>query len=267
MNTTLILNPCDFLTTFSLLIHKIEYDKVHHQRVNKYYLNGRAGFLSRKVQINLLNVFNNIKNRNIRRLIIIVVVLKVEDVLVNTTIERDGVLLKVQYVTLDNLINRLEANKNPYEFISEFAHKLFAVQAAYTLYVFKWVTWGSLVANLANLNITLTGGLSNKRHLDSPLSIRHNSYLLALFNFDSWALQHCIWYDNIDKDIALPRFDFKGTQTGVKYHKDGSISIDTRRHLDVLKNSVGNDDSTMKADNSPPDFTILDSEENLISSK
>ena len=106
MNTTLILNFCDFLTTFSLLTQKIEYDKVHHRRVKKNYLNGRAGFLSRKVQINLLNVFHN-KNMNLRRLIILVVVLKVEDVLVKTIIKRDGVLLHVQYVTLDDLINRL----------------------------------------------------------------------------------------------------------------------------------------------------------------
>ena len=269
MNTTFILNSCDFLTTFSLLTQKFEYDKVHHQRVKKYYLNGRAGFLSRKIQINLTSVFNNIKIMNLRRLIIIVVVSNAEDVLPYTTIERDGVLLQVQYVTFDNLIMRLDGNKNPDEFISEFANKLLAVEAAYTLYVFKWVTWGCLAANLANLNITLTGGLSNKRHLDSPLSIRHHSYLLALFNFDSWALQHCIWYDNIDKEIALPRLDFKGIQTGVKYLKNGSVNIEPRGDLAVQKNSVANDDgceaATMKGDNSPAlAFTIIDSEENRL---
>lgn len=46
MNTTLILNTSDFQSTFSLLTSKLEYDKVHHQNVKKYYLNARVGFFA-----------------------------------------------------------------------------------------------------------------------------------------------------------------------------------------------------------------------------
>lgn len=217
MNTTLKLYAYDFLGTFSLLTHKIEYDKVNNQLVKKYYLNRCAGFLSINIKFNLNFLFDNIKIMKLRRLIIIVVVNSDNEqmqLLEYTTLERYGGLL--QYVKYKDLLNRPAVNKKPDEYITEFANKLFAIDAAYTLYVFKDVTWANLAANLANLNITLTGGLSNKRHLDSLLSIRHNSYLLALFNFDSWALQYCIIYDNMDKEIALPGFDFKGAQSGVK---------------------------------------------------
>ena len=181
----------------------------------------------------------------LRRLIIIVVVNSDNEqmqLLEYTTIERYGGLL--QYVKYKDLLNRLAVNKKPDEYITEFANKLFAIDAAYTLYVFKYVTWANLATNLANLNITLTGGLSNKRHLYSPLSIRHNSYLLALFNFDSWALQHCIIYDNMDKEIALPRFYFKGAQSGVKYLEDGSVNIEPRGDppFAMQKKSVANDE-------------------------
>ena len=44
MNTTLKLYAYDFLATFSLLTHKIEYDKVHNQRVKNIILIVVQGF-------------------------------------------------------------------------------------------------------------------------------------------------------------------------------------------------------------------------------
>ena len=74
----------------------------------------------------------------------------------------------------------------------------------------------------------------------------------------------------MDKEIALPRFDFKGAQSGVKYLEDGSVNIEPRGDLAVQKKSVANDEyfASMKGENSPaPAFTIIDSEENLLGSK
>ena len=141
MNTTLKLYVYDFLATFSLLTHKIEYDKVHNQLVKKYYLNRRAGVLSRNIKFNLNFLFDNIKIMKLRRLIIIVVVNSDNEqmqLLEYTTIERYGCLL--QYIKYKDLLNRLAVNKKPDEYITEFANKLFAIDAAYTLYVFKDVT-------------------------------------------------------------------------------------------------------------------------------
>lgn len=115
----------------------------------------------------------------------------------------------------------------------------------------------------AQFNVTVTGGLSPKRHLDSPLSIRHNSYLHALFNLDSWALQHCIEFDNVDKKLALPRRDFKPYITGVKFNRDGSVQVEP---IKDENNSVINDNQK-DIDNSVPAFTIIDSEENRTSMK
>ena len=95
MNTTLILNTSDYLSTFSLLTYKLEYNKVHHQNVKKYYFNGRVGFFCWKINIFLRNVFNNIKFMNLIGLILFVVVLKSEDVLPKSRIDKDGVILQV----------------------------------------------------------------------------------------------------------------------------------------------------------------------------
>ena len=80
---------------------------------------------------------------NLRRLIIIVVVNSDNEQMQlpeYTTIERYGCLLQLQYVKYKDLLNRLAINKKPDEYITEFANKLFAIDAAYTLYVFKDVT-------------------------------------------------------------------------------------------------------------------------------
>ena len=94
MNTTLILNTSDYLSTFSVLTYKLEYNKVNHQNVKKYSFNGRVGFFCWKISIFLRNVFN-IKFMNLIGLILFVVVLKSEDVLPKSRIDRDGVILQV----------------------------------------------------------------------------------------------------------------------------------------------------------------------------
>lgn len=61
------------------------------------------------------------------------------------------------------------------------------------LYLFKNISWSSLVYEMKERNnILITGGMNAKRHLSSTLTARHMNYLLPFFGLNMKLLNNCI---------------------------------------------------------------------------
>lgn len=139
-NKKLSVQPYDFVTTFSNLSQKIEYDKIHHNNVKKYYLNARVAVISRTIDFSIQSLYFNIQRMNLRRLLVLVVVDGDEeipsDILVGKGQDEGDLFVKVQYFTLKDLFEKL-SKKEDYEEFSEVFLKLFGAEAAFSFYVFK----------------------------------------------------------------------------------------------------------------------------------
>lgn len=205
---------------------------------------------------------------NIFNLVVFVVCLKADGSSANTRREdnklRDDIFINrvvnflvfISYECYLRYFLGLDINENKIRndvnfndlFMQAFTHK-----DKHSLFMFKNISWALIVESLNKLNVQVTGGMSNRRHLTSPLSIRHHSYLLALFNYDSIALTKCVDFNNILKDWVLPRTDVT-VKSKVQFYKDGSVVIHERDNINPEFNAE-------KCDKSVPPFTIIDESE------
>lgn len=105
----------------------------------------------------------------------------------------------------------------------------------YVFCILRCLTWRDLVTDLYKRKISLSGGFGGKRHIASPLSIRHHTYLLALFNFNTIALQKSIEFRNLNTMRVKPHFDStKGS--GVNIKKSGVVHI-KHRNLNLVNSN------------------------------
>lgn len=266
-----IIKPGDLVVTFSNISAKTSFSKNSLQWTTYHYLNGVIACFSKNVRFSSIFFYNNLLKMNIFNLVVFVVCLNPDGTSPNSGrkddklrddiyINRDGKYLKIIFISHDSYLKYflgLDINKNKIHnddhfnelFMQTFTHK------DNSLFVFKNISWAYIVDSLNKLNVQLTGGMSNRRHLTSPLSIRHHTYLLALFNYDSIALTKCVEFNNINKDWVLPRTDVTvGGKSNVQFKKDGSVVInESDENYPEFNASL--------CDKSVPPFTIIDESE------
>ena len=79
----------------------------------------------------------------------------------------------------------------------------------YCLFILNGYNWSDIVLGLKKeLNIEISGGSTNKRHLLSHLALRLNAYLLAITCFRYDILGDSIVFDKVEKHKILPKMSF-----------------------------------------------------------
>jgi len=79
-----------------------------------------------------------------------------------------------------------------------------------TLFIFQDDMWANVIytLKLSPLNLNVTGGTNNKRHVVSVIESKLIIYMFAIFNFDCTQLYLHNGFDTSDKELYLPFYDF-----------------------------------------------------------
>lgn len=80
----------------------------------------------------------------------------------------------------------------------------------HTLFIFQDDIWAHVVQTLklSRLDLNITGGTNNKRHVVSVIESKLIIYMFAIFNFDCTRLYLHNGFDTSDKVLYLPFYDF-----------------------------------------------------------